>query len=62
MGYILPYTPTESIQYRNRINFDRWRSVYPVERKVRPRPLDRKDTAAAAAAILGRGKHVDQRV
>lgn len=61
MGYILPYTPTESVQYHNRINFERWRSVYPVERSARSRPMDKQEESAAVK-ILGKGKHVDQRV
>jgi hypothetical protein len=63
MGYVPPYIPVQSIQYHNRINFNSWRSVSPVERTMKVR----WDEAAREAfrepissEIDGKGKIVDR--
>ncbi|HET7657106.1 MAG TPA: hypothetical protein VFK37_02360 [Bacillales bacterium] len=60
MGYILPYVPAESIQYHNRINFERWRAVNPVERSSKARLL-RDRGQSTAADVMGKGRNVDEK-
>lgn len=58
MGYILPYKPVEMIDYHNRINFDRWRAVRPIERTPKSRLAH--GSGQSAADLIGKGQNIDE--
>lgn len=60
MGYILPFKPAEAIDYHNRINFERWRAVHPVERSAKKRLLQERGQPTFAD-LIGKGMHLDEK-
>lgn len=63
MGYILPYTPVQLIQYQNRVNFQRWPAVSNVERATRLDAEGESEDSSREQFIkmLGKGRSVDEK-
>lgn len=63
MGYVLPYTPVQLIQYQNRVNFERWPGVSNVEPagKIRSEGKSAESSREEISKLLGKGRTVDEK-
>jgi hypothetical protein len=69
MGYVAPYIPIQTIQYKNRVNFERWPAVSEVMRtdamKGKSSMTDaygNRSKGSTTAEINGKGKAFDASV